>query len=79
MLADVFGKNVYMSESHHSAAWGAAWTALVALGEAASFEEIKENVPPGDIIKPDMDRHTHYQALYKKYVSLAADTAKYFE
>lgn len=27
MLEDVFGKEVYLSESHHSAAWGAAWTA----------------------------------------------------
>lgn len=79
LLADVFGKNVYMSESHHSAAWGAAWTALVALGEVDSFKEIKENVPPGDVVEPDMDRHQTYQALYQKYAALAADTAKYFK
>lgn len=79
MLADVFGKQIYMSESHHSAAWGAAWTALVALGEVSSFADIKENVPPGDVVEPDMARHGHYQKLYKKYAALAADTAKYFD
>lgn len=79
LLADVFGKKVYMSESHHSAAWGAAWTALLALEEVSSFEEIKENVPPGNIVEPNLERHVHYQSLYRKYVSLAADAAKHFE
>ena len=49
-LADVFGKEVYLSESHHSAAWGAAWTALVAIGKVDSFEEIKQNIPIEAII-----------------------------
>lgn len=35
MMADVFGAEVCVSENHHSAAWGAAWTALVATGKAA--------------------------------------------
>ncbi len=78
MLADIFGKKVYMSESHHSAAWGAAWTALVALGEANSFQEIKENVPLGEVVEPNMERHAEYQSIYEKYVRLTVDTAKYF-
>ncbi|MBU8909251.1 FGGY-family carbohydrate kinase, partial [Desertibacillus haloalkaliphilus] len=36
MVADVFGKEVYVPESHHSAAWGAAWTALVSIGKVDS-------------------------------------------
>ena len=40
-----FWKRIYVSESHHSAAWGAAWTALVAIGKVDSFEEIKQNIP----------------------------------
>jgi gluconokinase len=41
MMADVFGKDVYVPETHHSAAWGAAWTALVSIGKVESFEAIK--------------------------------------
>ncbi|MGM0876199.1 MAG: gluconokinase [Bacillota bacterium] len=78
MLADVFGKEVYVSESHHSAAWGAAWTALVALGKVGSFEEIKKNIPMSDPVVPNEKNHEIYSAAYKKYERLAKDIAKYF-
>lgn len=78
MLADVFGKEVYLSESHHSAAWGAAWTALVAIEKVASFEEIKQNIPIEAIVKPDPDTHKIYAEAFKKYVQIAHDVAKYF-
>ena len=67
MLADVFGKEVYLSESHHSAAWGAAWTALVAVGKVDSFEEIKKNIPIEAIIKPNQHNHEVYAEAFKKY------------
>ncbi len=78
MLADVFGKDVYVSESHHSAAWGAAWTGLVALGKVPSFEEIKENIPMNAPIIPNEDRHKTYKKIYNKYELLASDIAKHF-
>lgn len=78
MMADVFGKNMYVSETHHNAAWGAAWTALVAVGEESSFEGIKNNLPMGEVIVPNEENHKVYQDLYKKYVQLAADITKYF-
>ncbi|OAH54468.1 gluconokinase [Domibacillus aminovorans] len=78
MMADVFGKNIYVSESHHNAAWGAAWTALVAVGEADSFEDIKNNLPMGEVIVPNAENHKVYQSIYEKYVRLAADVTKYF-
>ncbi|MBU7591460.1 gluconokinase [Metabacillus halosaccharovorans] len=78
MLADIFGKNVYVSESHHSAAWGAAWTGLVALGKVPSFEKIKENIPMSPPIIPDENNHNTYLEIYKKYESLAKDIAKHF-
>lgn len=34
-----------LSETHHNAAWGAAWTALAGIGEAPSFAAIKESLP----------------------------------
>ncbi|KAB7709181.1 gluconate kinase [Bacillus aerolatus] len=78
MMADVFGKDIYVSESHHSAAWGAAWTALVAVGEVDSFEDIKQNVPMGAVTKPDPHAHLIYQDVYKKYARLVNDLSKYF-
>lgn len=78
MLADVFGKEVYLSESHHSAAWGAAWTALYAIGQVDSLEQIKQNIPIEAIIKPNMDHHEIYKKNFEKYVGLANDLLKYF-
>lgn len=78
MLADVFGKEVYVPESHHSAAWGAAWTALVGIGKVQSFEEIKNNIPMGAPVKPDQESHKQYTAIFQKYERLASDIAKHF-
>lgn len=78
MLADVFGKEVYLSESHHSAAWGAAWTALVAIEKVSSFEEIKQNIPIEAIVKPNPETHEIYAEAFKKYEMIARDLAKYF-
>jgi gluconokinase len=78
MLADVFGKEVYVSESHHSAAWAAAWTGLVALGKADSFAEIKKNVLIGEAVKPNMENHKIYSKIFNKYEMLANDISKYF-
>jgi gluconokinase len=78
MLADLFGAEIYVSESHHSAAWGAAWTALVATGRANSFEEIKENIPMGSPVLPNKESSKVYQALYENYEKLARDIAKHF-
>jgi gluconokinase len=78
MMADLFGKNIYMPESHHSAAWGAAWTTLVALSEAGSFEEIKENIPMSGIITPNEQNHKRYQEIFAKYARLAKDMSAYY-
>jgi len=78
MMADVFGKEIYVSESHHSAAWGAAWVALVALGKAQSFEDIKQNIPMGAVTKPNAEAHSAYQKVYEKYSRLVNDLSKHF-
>lgn len=78
MLADVFGKEVYLSESHHSAAWGAAWMALVAVGKVDTFEEIKKNIPIEAIIKPNQHNHKIYAEAFEKYQNISSDLAKYF-
>lgn len=78
MLADVFGKEVYLSESHHSAAWGAAWTALVAIEKVTSFEAIKQNIPIEAIVQPNQESHKIYAEAFKKYKLIARDLVKYF-
>ena len=71
MVADIFGKPVYLPESHHSAAWGAAWVMLVSAGLADSFESIKKNIPMKGIIMPDEERHGRYMAVYDRFSLLA--------
>ncbi|MCL7748585.1 gluconokinase [Halalkalibacter alkaliphilus] len=78
MVADVFGKEVYVPESHHSAAWGAAWTALVSIGKVDSFEDIKKNVPMGSVVKPNGENHQIYLEVYEKYNKVANDLSEYF-
>jgi gluconokinase len=73
MMADIFGKPVYVPESHHSAAWGAAWVLLVAIGEAETFEDIKENIPMQGVIEPNESNHLLYQEVYAKYSRLVKD------
>ncbi|SHN22439.1 gluconokinase [Gracilibacillus kekensis] len=78
ILADVFGQDIQLADTHHGAAWGASWTALVATGKVESFEQIKENIPIDQVVKPDMLNHQKYQAVFAKYQQLAKDIEKYF-
>jgi gluconokinase len=78
MMADIFEAEIYVSESHHSAAWGAAWTALVGIGRVDSFEDIKKNIPMGEAVLPNKENSKVYKALYKNYSRLARDMVKYY-
>ncbi|MBA9028259.1 gluconokinase [Peribacillus huizhouensis] len=78
MMADVFGKEVLVPESHHSAAWGAAWTALVAIEKVESFADIKKNIPMGEVIKPNKQTNEFYKHMYEKYEMMVKDLSKYF-
>ncbi|KAA9022535.1 gluconokinase [Niallia endozanthoxylica] len=78
MMADIFEAKIYVSESHHSAAWGAAWTALVALEKVNSFEGIKQNIPMADPVVPNEEQSKIYKEIYDKYEKLSRDMSKYF-
>lgn len=67
ILADIFGKEVKVPSSHQSSAWGAAWTALVAMNEVDSFHAIKECIPMNTTYYPDEKNHKLYQQLYMVY------------
>lgn len=70
MMADIFNAEIYVSESHHSAAWGAAWTALVGIGHAPSLEAIKQNIPMNEPVLPTPARVERYREIYAAYVKL---------
>jgi gluconokinase len=78
MMADVFEAEIYVPESYHSAAWGAAWTALVATGKVKSFEDIKENIPMGEAIVPNKENSEKYKIIYDNYEKLASEMSKNF-
>jgi gluconokinase len=70
MVADIFGHPVQVPESHQSSAWGAAWFALLAVGEASSLEGIKEFIPMKQTYQPNAKSHKTYKELYKIYREL---------
>lgn len=78
MMADVFGTKVCVSENHHSAAWGAAWTALVAVGKVDSFEDIKRHIPWGEAVVPDPENSRRYKEIYEKYKVIASTVKNLF-
>lgn len=67
MLSDVFNAEIIVSETHNGAAWGAAWTALVALSIEKDFESIKSHIPYGARIVPNQDHVKQYNEHYNKY------------
>ena len=79
MMADIFEAEIYVSESHHSAAWGAAWTALVSIDKANSFEDIKKNIPMGQPTLPNKETSIIYKRIYQNYIELATDMKKYYK
>ncbi|HIW35177.1 MAG TPA: gluconokinase [Candidatus Paenibacillus intestinavium] len=78
MLADIFNANIYVSESHNGAAWGASWTALVALGHASSFADIKNYIPMNEPVVPIAENSEKYKAIYEKYISVQQVVAQLF-
>ncbi|WP_066192019.1 MULTISPECIES: gluconokinase [Gracilibacillus] len=78
IFADVFGQPVQVADTHHGAAWGASWTALVGVGKVESFEQIKENIPAKQTIEPNLDNHRAYQAIAYKYRALAKAIEPFF-
>lgn len=78
MMADIFEAEIYVSENHHSAAWGAAWTALVGTGRVKSFEEIKDNIPMGLPVTPNQESSKRYKEIYCNYEKVAKTVAELF-
>lgn len=78
ILADIFGKEVHVPETHQSSAWGAAWLALLALGEVHSLEEIKNFIPMKKNYLPNKKNHKTYQELNRLFEAVYKSMEPHF-
>lgn len=78
IVADIFGHLVQVPESHQSSAWGAAWFALLAVGEVSSLEAIKDSIPMKQTYEPNAISHEVYKELYVTYRQLYAALKPHF-
>lgn len=79
IMADIFGQNIYLSDTHHNAAWGAAWTALVGIGKVQSFADIKSSLPPEKVVEPNMANHERHNRIFQKYQKLVESLTTFFD
>ena len=70
MLADIFNKQVLVTETVESAALGAAIMGMLALGYIPDFNAVEKLVPVGKTYVPDPAQHTVYQQLFTVYENL---------
>lgn len=68
--ADILGRDVLVLSEFETTSTGAAMLAFIGLGEFADLKEAAEHfVRVRMIIKPDMEKHQHYQEIYGLYHS----------
>ncbi|MGO4887471.1 gluconokinase [Anaerobacillus sp. MEB173] len=79
IVADIFGTDVLVPESHQSSAWGAAWVGLYAINEVQSLADIKHHIPMKQTFTPDSNNNKTYQELYKIYRDLYQSLEPQFE
>ncbi|MCD8510781.1 MAG: hypothetical protein LRY73_13525 [Bacillus sp. (in: Bacteria)] len=70
ILADIFGQEIYIPESHQSSAWGAAWYSLMAVNHVEDLASIKKSIPMKEVIQPNIQTHETYAELYSIYKEL---------
>ena len=78
ILADVFNQEVEVPISHQSSAWGAAWMALLAIGEVNDLASIKEHIPMKGNYIPNNENHQIYQEKFMLYKELSILLNKHF-
>jgi gluconokinase len=71
IAADMFNQELLLPKSHQSAAWGAAWYSLYALGEVPSLAAIKNSVPMTNSILPVTEHSLVYEKNFTFYEKLA--------
>jgi gluconokinase len=70
MQADIFNREILVSPIGEASAWGAAYTAMVAVGAKKGFNEISHQCHFSKVIQPKAENHVIYQDSYQKYKEL---------
>ncbi|WP_018922637.1 gluconokinase [Salsuginibacillus kocurii] len=70
LVADIFEDTVHVPASHQSSAWGAAWFALMAVGEHDTLADIRAHIPMTASIEPQEEGRASYRAAYTTYRKL---------
>ena len=70
MLADVFNKEVHLTDTHEGSAFGAAIMGMYALGLISDLEEAKDMVRVRQTFVPDPKLHARYMQNYAQFDAL---------
>ncbi|RKD22942.1 gluconate kinase [Ammoniphilus oxalaticus] len=72
ILADVFGIEVNVPESHQSSSWGAAILVLLAMGKIERIDAFRDRLGEKQRYLPNQNRHQTYQQLHPLFEELSA-------
>lgn len=70
--ADIFNKEIAVAGIGEAAVFGAAYTAMVAVGALSGFNQILPEMQPLKVIKPDPENVEIYREAYKSFKDLYA-------
>lgn len=76
LIANIFGKQVFLSDSTDASAMGAAFMGMYATGMIDELSEVSSFVKTKKIYMPDKETHVVYKEHYKLYASLYPATQK---
>ena len=79
IMADVFGTDVYVPESHESSGLGAAFLTMYALGEIDSLAKVKELIHLTTTQTPIIENTAVYQELHQVYDNLYLQLEEQFD
>lgn len=71
--ADIFNKDIIVAGIGEAAVFGAAYTAMVAVGALNGFKDVLPKSKPAKVIKPIADNNQIYQGTYKQFKSLYSE------
>jgi len=68
--ADIFNKEIAVAGIGEAAVFGAAYTAMVAVGAISGFNQILPEMKPLKVVKPDPENVEVYRNTYKRFKDL---------
>lgn len=70
--ADIFNKEIAVAGIEEASVFGAAYTAMVAVGEIKEFNQILPHMQPSKIVKPNPENVGVYNEAYKSFKDIYA-------